>query len=502
MNFLNTIGTIARGVNTANDEADRLRDEELKQAEAALKALDARRGVAKERLAFDRGEAQQAIKQGDYASADTILRGAQADRNTYLGRNEVGPKLIGTPTGATIERARPTPNFQGPMPGMPEVDDSRPDYNNPANRLTIERRAAYTPPKTEYKAYNPGDRVYPFDGETGALKSTDPALTIPMKPAAPKDPKMVRSWDADAGAWTYKPMVEGGIYPDKPGTEKAPKDFNEGAAWNLVDSRLEASKPLAGLDAQNKRVDLRTGQPLEKAWSDYEAKRQAEYAKVLSENGYRPGGGYSTPQGSQQRDPFRPPSSFNQPSRGGFRPRGVVGAGGTARWAPIVKQASEQFGVPAEIITAVMRQESGGNPNARSPVGALGLMQFMPGTAKGLGIDPLNPEQAILGGAKHLAGLYAKFGKWSDAIAAYNAGADASPARPGKRVGPFAPSASDPRYRVWENPANAGYAETRNYVKSIKADLKRQGIEISAAEAEQVAGLLDKYGLAPGATNA
>mgnify|MGYP003441462408 CR=1 FL=1 len=513
------VGAVAEGYNKHTQDMDEFNKIQAQMAQIKLamqhakikeerETADYTRGQAKERYAFDRGEAQQAIKQNDYAGADTILRGAQADRNTYLGRNEVAPTLIGTPTGATIERARPTPSFQGPMPGVPEIDATKPDYNNPANRLTIDRRAGYTPPKTEYKAYNPGDRVYPFDGETGALKSTDPALTIPMKPAASKDPKMVRSWDAAAGAWTYKPMVEGGIYPDKPGTEKAPKDFNEGAAWNLVDSRLEASKPLAGLDAQNNRVDLRTGQPLEKAWSDYEAKRQAEYAKVLSENGYRPGGGYSTTQGPQQRDPFGAPPSFNQPSRGGFRPRGVVGTGGTARWAPIVKQASEQFGVPAEIITAVMRQESGGQPGVVSPAGAIGLMQFMPGTARAYGIDPRDPEQAILAGAKHLKGLYAKFGKWSDAIAAYNAGADDTPAvydKRGKlikRIGPFARSGDDPKYRVWENPSNSGYAETRNYVKSIKADLKRQGIEISAAEAEQVAGLLDKYGLAPGATNA
>lgn len=494
MNFLNTIGTIARGVNTANDEADRLRDEELKQADAALKALDARRGVAKERLAFDRGEAQQAIKQGDYASADTILRGAQADRNTYLGRNEVGPKLIGTPTGATIERARPTPSFQGPMPGMPEIDDNRPDYANPANRMTIERQAGYEKPKPNYEQWDPYKPVIDTSGDVPRIVRG----AIPK----PQDTEEAKTWDPAAGGWVYKPKTPGAVFYDKPDDPKPRKDFDENKAWGLVDSRLEASRPIAGLDASNQRIDMRSGLPLDQAWKAYEDRRQAEFTKVLGENGYRPGGGYSTPQGPQQRDPFRPPSSFNQPSRGGFRPRGVVGTGGTARWAPIVKQASEQFGVPAEIITAVMRQESGGNPNARSPVGALGLMQFMPGTAKGLGIDPLNPEQAILGGAKHLAGLYAKFGKWSDAIAAYNAGADASPARPGKRVGPFAPSASDPRYRVWENPANAGYAETRNYVKSIKADLKRQGIEISAAEAEQVAGLLDKYGLAPGATNA
>ena len=153
--------------------------------------------------------------------------------------------------------------------------------------------------------------------------------------------------------------------------------------------------------------------------------------------------------------------------------------GGTANYTLQINAAAGATGVPADIIRGVMRQESGGNPNARSPVGALGLMQFMPETARGLGIDPLNPDQAIPAAARHLRGLYAKFHNWRDALAAYNAGADDTPAKGKKKIGPFARSNDDPRYRVWENPGNAGYAETRNYVTSIIKNLASEGVDVT-----------------------
>ena len=69
-----------------------------------------------------------------------------------------------------------------------------------------------------------------------------------------------------------------------------------------------------------------------------------------------------------------------------------------------------------------MNQESGGNPNALSSAGAIGLMQLMPGTAAALGVNPTNPQQNLLGGAKYLASLDKEFKNWQLALAAYNAG--------------------------------------------------------------------------------
>ncbi len=84
--------------------------------------------------------------------------------------------------------------------------------------------------------------------------------------------------------------------------------------------------------------------------------------------------------------------------------------------------AAEETGVPLQVLLAVARAESGFNPDAESPAGAIGMMQLMPGTAEGLGVDPTDPAQNILGGARYLAAQYDTFGSWDLAFAAYNAG--------------------------------------------------------------------------------
>jgi soluble lytic murein transglycosylase len=93
-----------------------------------------------------------------------------------------------------------------------------------------------------------------------------------------------------------------------------------------------------------------------------------------------------------------------------------------------VLKASNLYGVPAEVIWSVMRQESTYNPDALSPAGAMGLMQLIPPTygeyANGTG-TVWHAEENILSGAKYLAKLHAQFGNWVCAVAAYNAGEDA-----------------------------------------------------------------------------
>ena len=82
-----------------------------------------------------------------------------------------------------------------------------------------------------------------------------------------------------------------------------------------------------------------------------------------------------------------------------------------AKYAPEIQAAGEAHGIPPQVIAAVMRTESNGNPTARSSTGALGLMQLDPGTAQDLGIkNPLDPKQNIEGGARYLAQMYEKFG--------------------------------------------------------------------------------------------
>lgn len=117
-------------------------------------------------------------------------------------------------------------------------------------------------------------------------------------------------------------------------------------------------------------------------------------------------------------------------------------------YADLINGAAARTGVPGELLAAVAKQESGFNPRAVSPAGAQGLMQLMPGTARGLGVEnSFDPAQAIDGGARLLRSLLDKFGSTELALAAYNAG-------------PGAVSRYDgiPPYR-----------ETQNYVRNIMA---------------------------------
>lgn len=90
----------------------------------------------------------------------------------------------------------------------------------------------------------------------------------------------------------------------------------------------------------------------------------------------------------------------------------------------IIKKAAQTYGIPEKMIKSVIQQESGFNNQATSSVGAGGLMQLMPGTAKYLGVSNVyDAEQNIMGGTKYLKQLYDQFdGSYSLMLAAYNAG--------------------------------------------------------------------------------
>ena len=87
------------------------------------------------------------------------------------------------------------------------------------------------------------------------------------------------------------------------------------------------------------------------------------------------------------------------------------------------KEASETYGVDINLLKAIARQESNFNPSATSSAGAMGVMQLMPSTAKGLGVTNAYDAQEIMGGAKLMAQNLKKYnGDVSLALAAYNAG--------------------------------------------------------------------------------
>src|SRR5215204_7337105 len=94
-----------------------------------------------------------------------------------------------------------------------------------------------------------------------------------------------------------------------------------------------------------------------------------------------------------------------------------------ARFAPLIVRAAQRWGVSAHLLAAQLYAESNFNPFARSPAGAEGIAQFMPGTADAMGlVDPFDPEAAINAQAHLMRDLLGRFGSVPLALAAYNAG--------------------------------------------------------------------------------
>lgn len=99
-----------------------------------------------------------------------------------------------------------------------------------------------------------------------------------------------------------------------------------------------------------------------------------------------------------------------------------------APYLDLIHNAERANGLPHNLLTRLIQQESYFNPNAVSPVGAQGLVQAMPLTAKdpGHGVSPLkdafNPQEAIPWAAQYLAAMRRYTGSWDKALAAYNWG--------------------------------------------------------------------------------
>jgi soluble lytic murein transglycosylase-like protein len=94
------------------------------------------------------------------------------------------------------------------------------------------------------------------------------------------------------------------------------------------------------------------------------------------------------------------------------------------RFGPAIDRAASGSGLDPRLVLAVVMEESGGDPAARSAAGARGLMQLMPGTARDLGVkNTLDPAANLDGGARYLAAQLERFdGRLDLALAAYNSG--------------------------------------------------------------------------------
>jgi membrane-bound lytic murein transglycosylase D len=142
---------------------------------------------------------------------------------------------------------------------------------------------------------------------------------------------------------------------------------------------------------------------------------------------------------------------------------------------PRVQRVFAEEGVPAELAW-LAEAESTFNPRARSPVGAKGLFQFMPETAKGLGLQTFlpdertDPEKSARAAARYLRHLHARFGDWPLALAAYNAG-EGRVSRTLKRE----------NAKTFAEIAGELPAETRMYVPKVLATIEvRAGVRPGA----------------------
>ncbi len=123
----------------------------------------------------------------------------------------------------------------------------------------------------------------------------------------------------------------------------------------------------------------------------------------------------------------------------------------------LVEEAARRYGLDPGLVDAVVRVESGYNPSATSPAGAMGLMQLMPATARALGVvDPYDPVQNVDAGVRYLRGLINRYGDVALALAAYNAGPGAV-----QRYGGIPP-----------------YPETRSYVERVLEAWQRRRVGV------------------------
>jgi soluble lytic murein transglycosylase-like protein len=94
----------------------------------------------------------------------------------------------------------------------------------------------------------------------------------------------------------------------------------------------------------------------------------------------------------------------------------------TSQYVAIAQQDAISVGIPPTYFVQQINVESGFNPGAISPSGAVGIAQMIPSTAAGIGVNPYDPVSALDGAARLMAGYYKQYGDYAKALAAYNAG--------------------------------------------------------------------------------
>ena len=166
-----------------------------------------------------------------------------------------------------------------------------------------------------------------------------------------------------------------------------------------------------------------------------------------------------------------PVKSYAVPNTTAVRATRYAAAERSRNYEELISEHSRLNGVRPDLVRAVVQVESAFNPNARSPKGAMGLMQLMPATARQYGVtDPYNPSENVRAGVRYLRGLLDRFdNNEALALAAYNAG----------------PGAVD-KYGNTVPP----YRETRDYVERINK-MSARPIELRGSRIYKVVDIVD-----------
>jgi hypothetical protein len=130
-----------------------------------------------------------------------------------------------------------------------------------------------------------------------------------------------------------------------------------------------------------------------------------------------------------------------------------------ADFQSLARQKAKKYGLDPNVFERQIRQESGFNPSAVSPAGAIGIAQIMPATARGWGVNPRDPNAALDAAAKNMARYVHQYGSYRNALIAYNAG----PGAVGRGSLP---------------------AETQNYIKTILGGSNPSPASARAASAQ------------------
>jgi soluble lytic murein transglycosylase-like protein len=163
--------------------------------------------------------------------------------------------------------------------------------------------------------------------------------------------------------------------------------------------------------------------------------------------------------------------SYSVPNAQTVRATRFVAAERSRMYDDLIAEHARLNGVRSDLVRAVMQIESAFNPNARSPKGAMGLMQLMPATARQYGVsNPYNPVENVRAGVAYLRELLDRYAENEElALAAYNAG-PAAVDRHGQSVPP--------------------YRETRQYVAQIN-QMAARPIELRGSRIYKVTEVVD-----------